>query len=185
MIWSIIAFITISLCYLLYECLCKKDILKDLVDISPAILLLIFNKPMAAWFLMFCLIANEFIYDNWIIGGLSFAVGYVLATLFATHFIFNWINFLICIGTIIAVAIPIFILYKGKIIVKLGAIGYGLISIAPCLYAFSLTYNPGFLGLAIGDILLGIYGVTDNKWVRIVSDLFYFAGTCFVPLALI
>lgn len=90
MIWSFALFVPICACYLMWEFNAIKnatimDLMKDFVDISPAIILLAFNRPQSAIFLMFCLMANEFIYDNWILGGALFAVGYATASFLACY----------------------------------------------------------------------------------------------------
>ena len=190
MIWSLALFIPICIFYLLWEFNAVKnatvmDLMKDFVDISPAIILLVFNRPWAAIFLMACLMANEFIYDNWVIGGLLFTAGYAAASILASSVVPFNIWFAIGSALIMAViSTPMAIFYNGKAGHKVGACIYAVISLAPCLYAFCLTANPGFICLVLGDVLLGFYGLSNNKYVKIVANLFYFAGTCLVPLAL-
>ena len=190
MIWSFILLIPICAFYLLWEFNVVKnatvmDLMKDFVDISPAVILLVFNRPWCAAFLMLCLMANEFIYDNWAIGGVLFAAAYGSASVLASSMVpFNGWYILLAAVAMAVVAVPIAILYKGKAILKIGACSYSALALAPCVYALCATRNPGFLLLVLGDIGLGVYGITDNKYVKAGANLLYFAGTCLVPLSL-
>ena len=190
MIWSFALFVPICACYLMWEFNAIKnatimDLMKDFVDISPAIILLVFNRPQSAIFLMFCLMANEFIYDNWILGGALFAVGYATASFLACYGSgFYIVIALTAVLAILIFEIPLLIVWKGSARLKVCAACYGIIALLPCVYAFEITLNPGFLLLAAGDIGLGFYGVCEKKWIKIVANVIYFAATCFIPLSL-
>lgn len=190
MVWSISFFAVVCACYLLRELGVVKgvaaDLLKDFVDVSPAVILLPFCGFKSALFLMSCLIANEFIYDNIFIGAGVFAAGYVSASLFSVWGVLNLDKIYISGVTAIAAIVPLLAVYKGELKLKIGAGIYGGLTIPVILYAFYVTLNPGFLALAIGDALLLVGEMLkENKAVRIVSDCFYFLGTCFVPLSLV
>ena len=107
MIFSLIIFVLVATAYVLWEYNVPKnatvmDILKDFVDISPCVILLIFNKHWAAVFLCLCLMANMFIYDSWILGGLLFALAYSYASVIASYFCpFNIILAIFSVGVIV------------------------------------------------------------------------------------
>ena len=183
-------FLAIGAAYLLRELRFKEssagDLLKDFVDVSPALILLPFCDLKAAVFLMACLIANEFIYDNVFIGAGIFAAGYVSASLVSVWGVLNFDKIYVAIVTFISTIVPLLSVWKGELKLKIGAGIYGGLTLPFLFYAFYATWNPGFLALAIGDALLLVGEILKkNKAVRIVSDLFYFFGTCFVPLSLI
>lgn len=189
MIWSISFFAVVCACYLLRELSVVKgaaaDLLKDFVDVSPAVILLPFCGFKPTLFLMLCLIANEFICDNIFIGAGVFAVGYVFASLFSVWGELSLDKIYMASVTTIAVIVPLLAVYKGELKLKIGAGIYGGLTLPFMFYAFFVTWNPGFLALAIGDALLLVGEMLKgNKAVRIVSDCFYFLGTCFVPLSL-
>ena len=183
-------FLVVGAAYLLEELKFKGgvvgDLLKDFVDASPAVILLPFCNQQAALFLMVCLIANEFIYDNLFVGAGLFAVGYASASLLSVWGAFDLDKIYVGIVTTVSVIVPLLSVYKGDLKLKIGAGVYGGLTLSLLFYAFYVTWNPGFLALAIGDALLLVGEIfKENKAVRIVSDLFYFFGTCFVPLSLI
>ena len=190
MFYSIIVFILVAAAYVAWELNAVKnatimDIMKDFVDVSPCVLMLCFNKPYCIIFLAFCLMANEFIYDNQILGGLLFITAYASASVLSSmYFDFKLVNLIICLIVMLFTEVPILLIYKGSVSEKITIGIYGILSLCPCLYAFSVTFNVGFMLLALGDIWLGIYGAMNNKCIKIVANLFYFAGTCFVPLIL-
>lgn len=164
---------------------CVNDLLKDFVDVSPALLCIVFHQYPAAVFLMCCLMANEFIYDNYFVGAGLFAAGYGFASVFAVvGKPFDWVALAVALGLVVTAAALVIVLYKGNKAYKIGAVVYGFACLAPCVYAFGATFNPGFLALVVGDILLILNEAFDKKPIRIASDLNYFFGTCFVPLAL-
>lgn len=190
MIFSLIVFILVATAYVLWEYNVPKnatimDILKDFVDVSPCVILLIFNRPWAAIFLSLCLMANMFIYDSWIMGGLLFATAYgsasVLASLFSP---FDILMAIFSVGMIAALTVPIAIAYKGTAGFRAALCVYSVLAISPLIYAFSKTINPGFLCLALGDIGLGLYGICEKKWVKVAANILYFLGTCLVPMSL-
>ena len=190
MIFSLIVFAAISAAYVLWEYNVPKnatimDMLKDFVDISPCVILLIFNRPWAAVFLCLCLMANEFIYDSWILGGMLFAAAYGSASILASWFHpFSLAFAIFSAAVIVVLSIPIAIGYKGTAGFRVGICVYSVLSVAPLVYAFSITLNPGFISLAIGDIGLGVYSVCEKKWVKVAANILYFFGTCFVPMSL-
>lgn len=190
MIFSLIVFAAISAAYVLWEYNVPKnatimDILKDFVDISPCVILLIFNRPWAAIFLCLCLMANEFIYDSWVLGGLLFSAAYGSASIFASWFHpFSLAFAIFSVGIIVVLAVPIAIRYKGTAAFRAGICVYSILSVAPLIYAFLITLNPGFISLALGDIGLGVYGVCEKKWVKVAANILYFLGTCLVPMSL-
>ena len=186
---SSVLFLAIASCYLIWKLTSIKeswgDLLKDFVDVSPAVVLLFFSGYPAIVFLMACLVANEFIYDNIIVGAGLFAVGYVLSSLYSVWNPVNFAKMDIAIVTAISIIIIFLSVWKGEKKLKIAAGVYGALTLPILFYAFYVTWNPGFLALAIGDSLLLVGEMfPKNKTVRIVSDLFYFFGTCFVPLSL-
>lgn len=190
MIWAAILFIPICAAYVLWEYNIPKnatvmDILKDFVDISPAVILLVFNRPWCAVFLMLCLVANEFIYDHWILGGLLFAAAYGSASVLATWFqSFDILLAIFALVMALGASIPIACAYNEKKSFKIGLVIYSVLAIAPLTYAFAKTANLGFICLIFGDIGLGINGNYEKKWLKVAANILYFAGTCLVPLAL-
>ncbi|MBO7123282.1 MAG: hypothetical protein J6V90_08390 [Treponema sp.] len=190
MIWAFILFAPICAAYIFWECNIIKNnavrvILKDFVDISPAVILLAFNRPWAAIFLMACLMANMFIYDNLVLGGILFAAAYASASVLASWFHpFDITCAAMSVGFVVASLVPIILLYKGEKKFKVGICVYALIAVVPLAYALSKTLNFGFLCLALGDIGLGGYEATNKKVVKIIANILYFAGTCLVPLSL-
>ena len=190
MIWSFVLLAPICAAYVLWECNVPRsatlmDILKDFVDVSPCLILFAFNRPWAALFLCLCLMANEFIYDSWVLGGLLFAAAYASASVLASWFhAFDILCAAMSVGFVAAISVPIAFAYKGTAGFKAGLCVYSVFAVTPLLYAFTKTLNPGFLCLALGDIGLGIYGACEKKWVKVAANILYFAGTCFVPLSL-
>lgn len=190
MIWSLAIFVPVCLCYVLWEFNAVKnatimDLMKDFVDVSPAVILLVFNRPWADIFLALCLMANMFIYDNWILGGLLFAAAYGSASTLASSAVpFNLCFAIGAVMIMTVVSTPMAVYYKGKPVLKAGACVYAVASLAPCLYTFCVTANPGFLCLVLGDVGLGLYGLSNNNYVKAAANVLYFAGTCLVPLSL-
>lgn len=190
MIFSLIVFVLVATAYVFWEYNIPKnatimDIMKDFVDISPCVILLIFNRPWSAVFLCLCLMANMFIYDSWILGGLLFAAAYGSASVLATWFRpFDIVLAISSVGIIILLTVPIAIAYKGTVGFRSALFVYSILAVSPLTYAFSKTLNPGFLCLAIGDIGLGVYGACEKKWVKVAANILYFLGTCLVPMSL-
>lgn len=181
-------FALVAMSYLIFKLKDFKhsDLLKDFVDISPAVAALFFPGFKPIVFLMACLIANEFIYDNIFIGAILFAIGYVCASIFAISLPLVIAKVLIATVSSVAIIFPLICMYKGEIKLKIAASIYGLITLPFLFYAFYITWNPGFLALVVGDSLLLVAELFEgNKSIRIVSDLFYFFGTFFVPLSLV
>jgi len=160
------------------------DIFKDLVDASPAIIMLFFPKFECIVFLTCCLIANQLIYDNLIVGAILFIIGYVSCSIFSISFSLVIPKFLIALVSSVSIVIMLVCIYKEDIKLRIAAVIYGLLTLPFLFYAFHITWNPGFLALVIGDVLLLVGEIFPNKTIRIISDLFYFFGTCFVPLSL-
>lgn len=190
MIWSFVLLAPICACYVLWECgvvknVAARDLTKDFVDISPAVILLAFNRPWAAVFLMLCLMANMFIYDNWVVGGVLFAAAYMTASIFSA-WLCPFDIMLVVFGLVLALgaAVPIAHACQGSALFKVGLVFYSVLAIAPLTYAFAKTANLGFLFLILGDIGLGVYEICGAKWVKVAANILYFAGTCFVPLSL-
>lgn len=186
---SSISFLTIASCYIVWKFKLKdstlSDIIKDFIDVSPAFLSLYFCNNKCVVFLMMCLIANEFIYDNIFMGAGFFALGYVLASVFSILFSVSLIKIGISLALSVLIIVPLVCVYKGDVKFKIGAVSYGFITLPFLFYAFCITWNPGFLSLVVGDTLLLVGEMfPSNKIIRTVSDLFYFFGTCFVPLSL-
>lgn len=183
-------FVLVGACYLLRELKIVKresfaDLLKDFVDASPAAIVLPFCNFPSALFLMSCIIANEFIYDNIFAGAGLFAIGYVSASVISIWGEFDAAKAIVSIGASAAAIIPLLAFWKGDAKMKAAAGVYGALTIPALSYAFSITWNPGFLALAVGDALLIVAEtMPENKAARVVSDMFYFFGTCFVPLSL-
>lgn len=157
--------------------------LKFFVDLSPLIIL-IFNKSIpSCLFLIFCLIANFVIFKNQIFGGILFIIAYSFASIYSVWGTeFNFISLIISFIIIIVIELVILKFYKDN---KIGVIIYGLTSSLLCVYAFIITKNVGFLCLMLGDTLLIVNEIHKNKTIFLISDLFYFLGTCLVPLSLI
>lgn len=185
-----VLFLLAGACYLLRELkIAKKkaivDLMKDFVDSSPAVIILPFCNFQSALFLMSCLIANEFIYDNIFAGAGLFAIGYVSASVISVWGDFVAAKAIVSIGASAAAIIPLLAFWKGEAKMKAAAGVYGALTIPVLSYAFSITWNPGFLALAVGDALLIVAEtMPENKAARVISDMFYFFGTCFVPLSL-
>lgn len=162
-----------------------SSLLKDFADCAPCVLLLALGKPGTAWFLCLCLMANWTICDFWPMGFALFAGAYAEASIQAVWGApLNLLNLGVCLGALLLAEVPLMILCKEKPAVKIGAGIYGFVSLAPCLYAFSVTFNPGFLCLALGDAGLGLDAAFGKKWIKITANFLYFAGLCLVPLSL-
>ena len=186
-IFSTILFLIISTCYVIWKIkkISFNDILKDFVDVSPAFLAFYFSNDRSIAFLMVCLIANEFIYDNLYLGAGFFTIGYIAASILSVSFPINYMKVAISLVSSVSIIFPLLCLYKGNWKFSIGAGIYGSITLPFLFYAFYTTWNPGFLALIIGDVLLLVGEMfPNNKVIRLVSDLFYFFGTCFVPLSL-
>ena len=158
-------------------------ILKFFVDLSP-LMILLFNRSISCCiFLILCLIANFVIFKNQIFGGIIFIIAYSFASIYSVwENKFNIIALLISLITIIIIEFILLKFYKDN---KIGIIIYGLSSSLLCVYAFIITKNVGFLCLMLGDTLLIVNEIHKNKTIFLISDLFYFLGTCLVPLSLI
>lgn len=168
------------------------DLLKDCIDVLPCILVIQYHNPLSLFFLLGCMIADKFIDDSMAVGGVMFLITYGLTSLSRiAKYEFNVIYWISAVLFILVAMIVIFSFLKGRLIEKIASACYGFTSLVLCIVAFLYTHNLGFVCLVIGDILLVVREIfkqnnsKTERFVMSVSNSFYYAGLCFVPLALV
>lgn len=161
-----------------------------ILDILPAFSLVFLNvqSPLLNWFIITILFAIISIRVHIVVGAVAYLSIYLTIGIINMYYSFSLISLIIASVVVIGLIIYVTINKKLDLWTKLGASAYGLFALVPLFYCFGSTLNPGFLSLAIGDILLGVAYIVPKdkqKIVHFVSNSCFYIGLWFVPLTLV
>lgn len=161
-----------------------------ILDILPAFQLVLFNtrSTLMEWFIIVILFAMISIRVHIVVGALSYLAIYLAIGIIFMINDFSIFTLLVGIVIIAALATYVITLKNLDKWTKIGGILYGFFALVPLLYCFNYTFNPGFLSLVIGDILLGATQIVSKerqKMVNYISNIFFYIGVWLVPLSLI
>lgn len=164
-----------------------KAVCTDLIDIMPMLLLPCLTLNKTVWiFVIGVTFANVLMRPSVFVGGALYLLVYgFVGILSALAFPFNALKLLIAVAPIALIFALVYSKLK-KPWEVVGAAAYALIALIPCLYAFLLTWNIGFLALVIGDLTLIVYiaGIYKKDWYLYVSNCIFYTGVILTPLFL-
>lgn len=159
-----------------------SNLMKDFIDFSPLLLILLYTDYRLVVFFVCCVLANMTIYDSIPLGGVFFSVGYLVVSLSRSLMSpFSVLALVLSFAFLVVFLLSTFPFLKMPIWLHIGVCIYALITLGPCLYAFLITYNPGFILLVIGDSLLLLNQIFNRSELTTISDCFYFAGVFLLP----
>lgn len=159
-----------------------SNLMKDFIDFSPLLLILLYADYLLVVFFVCCVLANMTIYDCIPLGGVFFSVGYLVVSLSRSLMCpFSLLALVLSLAFLVVFLLSTFPFLKMSLWLQIGVFIYALISLGPCLYAFLVIHNPGFLLLVIGDSLLLINQIFNRSELTTISDCFYFAGVFLLP----
>lgn len=161
-----------------------------ILDILPAFQLVLFNtrSSLMEWFIIVILFAMISIRVHIVVGALSYLAIYLaIGIIFMIN---DFSIFTLLVGMVIIAALATYVITLKNLDkwTKIGGILYGFFALVPLLYCFNYTFNPGFLSLVVGDILLGATQIVSKerqKMVNYISNIFFYIGVWLVPLSLI
>lgn len=165
-----------------------KTACTDLIDIMPMLLLPCLTLNKTVWiFVIGVTFANVLMRPSVYVGGALYMLVYgFVGIMTALAFKFAFLKFLIALLPILAILAFVAFKLKDKPLAIAGAAAYALIALVPCLYAFLLTMNWGFLALVIGDLTLVVYiiGLVKKDWYLYISNCIFYTGVILTPLFL-
>ena len=163
-----------------------NSVIETTTDILPVVLLVVYHNPICMIFLLMNLVADKYMESCVPIGSFLFFINYINIYYKIRNeygYSYNYHILAFCIILLIVIVTNIF--WKADTITKIAGTFYSSALIV-LLESFFLTKNFGFILLIIGDVLLIWKDIIKNKsnLVYTISNSFYYAGMCFVPVFL-
>lgn len=168
-----------------YDIIKKVELLKKVLYLLPLVLIVKYHNFISLVFLIGCFTADITMSKNPYIGGLIFGITYLTILLKIGEIGLNILILLIAVLQVLSIALIYLSRNKPDKKIFIGGMFYLLLLVGMLYYGIVLK-NIGFIFLVVGDELLAIQQTTKNKkLVFTISNSFYYAGLCYVPILLL